>query len=207
MVTLHFGEVPAANVLVAQRPYLKAAACAGKGEFPKGTSLYRRVLELDPTRQDASRELAMVLLETGIPDDAIDTLLDVLKDPHPAQEKSVNTTNIWQLRDRFKEAAAQKHDPDVAKDTPFVFTPRCDHCGNCHARFEESGGGGDVPSDLPPRPRAAACWQRFQKSQVSVQDSSKMRTAPVQFPRGKRRAWPALSGLEYTRTFVLPGSL
>lgn len=79
VVTLDFGEVPAANVLVAQRLYLKAAACADMGEFPKATSLYRRVLELDPTRQDASRELAMMLLETGKPDDAVDTLLDVLK--------------------------------------------------------------------------------------------------------------------------------
>ncbi len=79
MVTLDFGEVPTANVMEAQRLYLKAATCAGKGEFPKATSLYHRVLELDPSRQDARRELAMVLLETGKPDDAVDTLLDVLK--------------------------------------------------------------------------------------------------------------------------------
>ena len=79
MVTLDFGEVPAANVMEAQRLHLKAATCAGKGEFPKATSLYRRVIELDPSRQDARRELAMVLLETGKPDDAVDTLLDVLK--------------------------------------------------------------------------------------------------------------------------------
>ncbi len=79
MVTLDFGEVPAANVMEAQRLCLKAAACAGKGEFPKATSLYHRVLELNPSRQDARRELAMVLLETGKPDDAVDTLLDVLK--------------------------------------------------------------------------------------------------------------------------------
>jgi hypothetical protein len=31
MVTLDFGEVPAANLLEAQRQYLKAATCAGKG--------------------------------------------------------------------------------------------------------------------------------------------------------------------------------
>jgi tetratricopeptide (TPR) repeat protein len=86
MVTLDFGDVPAANVMEAQRLYLKAATCAGKGEFPKATSLYRRVLELDPSRQDARRELAMVLLETGKPDDAVDTLLDVLKtDPRDAR--------------------------------------------------------------------------------------------------------------------------
>ncbi len=50
VVTLDFGDVPAANVLEAQRLYLKAATCVGKGEFPKATSLYRRVLELDPYR-------------------------------------------------------------------------------------------------------------------------------------------------------------
>lgn len=79
VVTLDFGELPSADLMEAQRLYLKAATCAGKGEFPKATSLYRRILELDPSRQDARRELAMVLLETGKPDDAVDTLLDVLK--------------------------------------------------------------------------------------------------------------------------------
>ena len=44
------------------------------------------MLKLDPSHQDARRELAMVLLETGKPDAAIDTLLDVLKpDPRDPQ--------------------------------------------------------------------------------------------------------------------------
>jgi tetratricopeptide (TPR) repeat protein len=103
MVTLDFGVVPAAALLEAQRLYLKAATCAGKGEFPKATSLYRRVLELDPSRQDARRELAMVLLETGKPDDAVDTLLGVLKTDPRNPRALVILGNHYARQDRRRD--------------------------------------------------------------------------------------------------------
>ncbi len=86
IVTLDFGELPSTQIAEAERLYPKAVARAAKGEFSKAASIYRRVLELDPSRQDARRELAMVLLEVGKADEAVDALLDVLKtDPRDSQ--------------------------------------------------------------------------------------------------------------------------
>ena len=120
MVTLDFGEVPTANVQEAQRLYLKAATCAGKGEFPKATSLYHRVLELNPSRQDARRELAMVLLETGKPDDAVDTLLDVLKTDPRDPRALVILGNHYARQDGQRDTALKliRRACEVARTTP-----------------------------------------------------------------------------------------
>ena len=49
----------------AQRLYEKAGMRARKGEFEKAAGIYRRILEIDPSRNDARRDLAMVLVEMG----------------------------------------------------------------------------------------------------------------------------------------------
>ena len=49
----------------AERLTRKAAMRARQGEYEKAANIYRRVLELDPHRQDSRRELAMVLVEMG----------------------------------------------------------------------------------------------------------------------------------------------
>ena len=86
MISLDFGEIPEARVLEAQRLCEKASKQADKGELPKAASIYRRVLELNPSLQSVRRALAMVLLEAGKSDDAIDVLLDALKtDPRDPQ--------------------------------------------------------------------------------------------------------------------------
>lgn len=63
----------------ADRLFEKAGQRATRGEFSKAIGIYRRVLELDPNRHDARRDLAMVLVETGEADEAKGLLLDVLK--------------------------------------------------------------------------------------------------------------------------------
>ena len=79
MVSIDYGEIPETRVLEARRLCEKAARQAARGELPKAASIYRRVLELDPSHQSARRELAMVLMEADKPDEAIDVLLDALK--------------------------------------------------------------------------------------------------------------------------------
>lgn len=86
MISLDFGDIPEGRIMEAQQLCEKAAAQAAKGELPKAASFYRRVLELNPSLQNARRALAMVLLEAGKSDDAIDVLLDALKtDPRDPQ--------------------------------------------------------------------------------------------------------------------------
>lgn len=79
LVTIEPNPVAAANSTEATRLHEKAGMRARKGEFDKAAGIYRRVLELDPTRQDSRRELAMVLVEVGRTSEAVDHLLDVLK--------------------------------------------------------------------------------------------------------------------------------
>lgn len=79
-------EVGASAVAEAARLQDKAAARARQGEFAKAEAIYRRVLELNPTAMKARRELAMVLVEMGRAEDAVDQLIDVLRaDPCDAQ--------------------------------------------------------------------------------------------------------------------------
>lgn len=63
----------------ADRLYGKAGKRAKNGDFEKAAAIYRRVLELNPSRNDARRDLAMVLVELGEAEEAKDLLLDVLK--------------------------------------------------------------------------------------------------------------------------------
>ena len=79
LVTVRPDEVSSANAEEARRLTERAAMRARRGEYEKAANIYRRVLELDPQRQDSRRELAMALVEMGQAADAIDVLLDVLK--------------------------------------------------------------------------------------------------------------------------------
>lgn len=65
VVTVRPDEVSAANAEEARRLTEKATKRARQGEYEKAASIYRRVLELDPQRQDSRRELAMALVEMG----------------------------------------------------------------------------------------------------------------------------------------------
>jgi len=86
MVSLDYGDLPESTLMEAQRLCEKAAVQSNKGQFSKAASLYRRAIELNPSLQNARRELAMVLFETGKSDDAMDALLDALKtDPRDPQ--------------------------------------------------------------------------------------------------------------------------
>ena len=122
IVTVTPNPVAVANSAEAARLSERAAARARKGELDKAAGIYRRVLELDPTRHDSRRELAMVLVEMGKAAEAVDVLLDVLKvNPldhqaliilgnHYAREKRDLVTAT-----RFFERAAE-----VAPDDPVV---------------------------------------------------------------------------------------
>ena len=79
VVTVTPKELPAFRTDEAARLNGKAGARAKSGEFEKAVGIYRKVLELDPSRHDARRDLAMVLVEMGHADEAKDLLLDVLK--------------------------------------------------------------------------------------------------------------------------------
>ncbi len=86
IVTVRPHPAPPAAAEEAERLTKKAAARARQGEYEKAANIYRRVLELDPHRQDSRRELAMVLVEMGKSSESVDTLLDVLKvDPRDHQ--------------------------------------------------------------------------------------------------------------------------
>jgi protein gp37 len=45
----------------------------------------------------------------------VDDVFQHSENPHPSHKKAVNTTNIWHLRDRFKEVVGRKHGADAAK--------------------------------------------------------------------------------------------
>ena len=79
MVTIIPDPVTGCQAEEAQRLTEKAVARARRGEYEKAAAIYQRVMELDPHRQDARRDLAMVLVEMGRAAEAVDTLIDVLK--------------------------------------------------------------------------------------------------------------------------------
>ena len=79
LVTVSHPEPTRHEADEANRLYEKAGHRAHRGEFDKAVGIYRRVLELDPTRHEARRDLAMVLVEKGDAEEAKGLLLDVLK--------------------------------------------------------------------------------------------------------------------------------
>ena len=78
-VTLEFHKLPEANLKEADRLLVRAAARAKKGEFQKAASLYRQVLTLCPSRQDARHALALILLKSRNTREGIETLIEILK--------------------------------------------------------------------------------------------------------------------------------
>ena len=79
VVTVTLKEVSRIYVDEADRLYGKAGMRANNGEFEKAAAIYRRVIEMNPSRHDARRDLAMVLVELGDAEEAKNLLLDVLK--------------------------------------------------------------------------------------------------------------------------------
>jgi tetratricopeptide (TPR) repeat protein len=79
LVTIRPNPPTESTAQEAERLSKKAAVRARQGEYEKAAGIYRRVLELDPGRQDSRREFAMVLVEMGKTSESLDALLDVLK--------------------------------------------------------------------------------------------------------------------------------
>lgn len=122
LVTVRPHPVSPSGAEEAERLTKKAAMRARQGEYEKAANIYRRVLELDPHRQESRRELAMVLVEMGQTEDAVDTLLDVLKvDPRDHQALIILGNHYARVeRDhetarRFLERAAE-----IAPDNAMV---------------------------------------------------------------------------------------
>lgn len=88
-----------------------------KGELPKAASIYRRALELNPSLQSARRALAMVLLESGKSDDAIDVLLDALKTDPRDHEALVILGNHYARQDDVAISLIRRA-CEVAPDDP-----------------------------------------------------------------------------------------
>lgn len=114
MVTVLPDPLAAATANEAQHLTEKAVMRARRGEYEKAAKIYRKVLELDPHRQDSRRELAMVLVELGQTSDALDTLIDVLKiDPRDHQALTIlgnhyaRTEKDRAAATRFLERAAE----------------------------------------------------------------------------------------------------
>ena len=120
MISLDIGDIPESRVLEAQRLCEKASTQATKGELPKAASIYRRALELNPSLQSARRALAMVLLESGKSDDAIDALLDALKTDPRDHEALVILGNHYARQDGQHEVALSliRRACEVAPDDP-----------------------------------------------------------------------------------------
>ena len=120
MISLDFGEIPEALLQEADRLCEKASTQASKGELPKAASIYRRALELNPSLQSARRALAMVLLESGKIDDAIDVLLDALKTDPRDHEALVILGNHYARQDGQHEVALSliRCACEVAPDDP-----------------------------------------------------------------------------------------
>lgn len=122
MVTVEPRNVAESAAAEAARLQEKAAVRAKQGEFAKAEGIYRRVLELNPAAMKARRELAMVLVEMGRADDAVDSLIDVLRaDPRDAQALII-LGNHYAKRggdhaaaQRFLERAAE-----ITPDDPLV---------------------------------------------------------------------------------------
>ena len=78
-VTLEFHRVPAANLAESHRLMVRAAVRAEKGELQKAASLYRQVVTLVPSHQEARHRLALVLLRGRNTREGLDTLFEILK--------------------------------------------------------------------------------------------------------------------------------
>lgn len=91
----------------AQRLYEKAGMRARKGEFEKAAGIYRRILEIDSSRNDARRDLAMVLVEMGDTEGAKNLLLDVLK-ANPADVASLVILGNHYARSESDAATAER---------------------------------------------------------------------------------------------------
>lgn len=78
-ITLEFHPLPEANLREAHRLMASAVARADKGGFQKAASLYRQVLTLCPSRQDARHALALILLRSRNTREGIETLMEILK--------------------------------------------------------------------------------------------------------------------------------
>ena len=63
----------------AERLLVQAAVRAERGEFQKAASLYRQVLTLCPSRQDARYALAVILLRSRNTREGLDILSEILK--------------------------------------------------------------------------------------------------------------------------------
>lgn len=87
-VTLKFHQLPAANFERAERLMVTAGAKAEKGDVQKAVSLYRQVVTLDPTHQDARYRLALLLLKSRNTRAGIDSLLEILK-IHPSDQRAL----------------------------------------------------------------------------------------------------------------------
>ena len=122
IVTIAPNPVAAANSAEAARLSERAAMRARKGEFDKAAGIYRRVLELDPTRHDSRRELAMALVEMGKPAEAVDALLDVLKVNPCDHQALIILGNHYARVERDLVAAARffERAAEVAPDDPVV---------------------------------------------------------------------------------------
>ena len=77
-VTVSFEENPAA-VMEAERLTERAAKKAREGQYEKAISLWERVLELQPSRHIARRDLAMAQFERGNMEAAKDHLIEILR--------------------------------------------------------------------------------------------------------------------------------
>ncbi len=84
-VTVSFTE-EASAAQEATRLAERAAKRAGEGNYDKAISLWKRVLELNPSLHKARRDLAMACMESGDTDSAKNHLIEVLR---------LNPTDAW----------------------------------------------------------------------------------------------------------------
>lgn len=108
VVTIQFEEATEQNQTEARRLFEKAAKRAKNGEFRKAKEIYERVLELDPARADARRELAMALFEIGDMEGAKNELIEALRLQPDDGWSYVVLGNIY-----------MKHDVDLATAARF----------------------------------------------------------------------------------------
>jgi tetratricopeptide (TPR) repeat protein len=78
-VTISFTEEASAAQDEATRLAERAAKRAGEGNYGKAISLWKRVLELNPSLHKARRDLAMACMESGDTDSAKNHLIEVLR--------------------------------------------------------------------------------------------------------------------------------
>jgi tetratricopeptide (TPR) repeat protein len=78
-VTVSFDEGPATAQDEAVRLADRAKKRADEGDYGKAISLYKRVLEINPSHPKARRDLAMACMESGDPESAKNHLIEVLR--------------------------------------------------------------------------------------------------------------------------------